>query len=141
SLLFPPRTYLGCAGLKADDPKASLIANTNNCALTSSNPDTNTPLVPADFNCCAAFVTSASAAVAATETPFPVTMLYIFTKASFCSATVKGIRLSAFAPDKDIFASIWICLDILPFLGIRPLAYSLSYPPPCQSPRKSAPTE
>src|SRR5690554_469243 len=34
-----------------------------------------------------------------------------------------------------------MCFDIFPFTGIRFLAYPLSYPPPCQSPRKSAPIE
>ena len=83
SLLLPPRTYLACAGLKATEPNAWLIAKTNNCAFTSSKPETNTPAKPAAFNCCAAFVTSASAAVFVTATALPVTILYILTKANF----------------------------------------------------------
>jgi hypothetical protein len=40
-----------------------------------------------------------------------------------------------------MFASKWMCLDILPLVGILDFPYIESNPPPCQSPKMSAPIE
>ena len=118
------------------------ILSAKTCASTSSIPVTKTPL-PDEFFKLEAIDFSLFSNFSSKEifTFSPEIYSYIFNSAFFWTEGFKGILTSAFAPERDILASNWKCLDIFPCLGILDLEYPELKPPPCQSPKISAPTE